>query len=941
MLHEARRIPGATYRLQLHQGFPFAQAEGLLPYLRELGVTECYCSPILLSGPGSTHGYDVNDYRKIDTELGGAEGFARFSAAARGLDLGILLDFVPNHMGINGPFNSWWRDVLASGPSSPYARFFDIYWNDKAEHGRRRVLVPILDAPYGRVLEAGRLQLAYGSGEFAVRYGEMEFPLSPPTYRDILQPVAEGDSGPPAGRDELRGFAREFAAYSDPVGEWPLEHAKARAGEIEKAKGRLAALLENSPELHAQVASRLQKLNGRAGEPRSFDALHAILEEQHYRLAHWKTGAHETNYRRFFAVDSLVGLRMEDPEVFRESHMLLGRLLREGLVTGLRIDHVDGLWDPEEYLGRLQALPAPADAGPGPLFVVVEKILEGREALPGSWAAHGTTGYEFISDLAGLLVRAESEKRFTEIYASFTGRTANFADIVYEKKRIVLEDLFPNAVNNLAAALAEILETDRYWRDLTLHDLTAVVREIMANFGIYRTYRRMDGAVSPADRAEIGAACARAFARSPLLDVNVFEFVRGVLQGDYPGEAASAEIRARVSHWALTFQQYTGAVMAKAVEDTAYYTYNRLIALNEVGGDPAAFGLEVAAFHAANAARQVAMPHSLLATSTHDTKLSEDTRARLYVLSELPGEWEAWVAEWSALNQSHKTMVDGRPAPDANEEYRLYQTLLAAWPLDDVLGDGLRERIRDYLRKAVNEGKENTTWRHPSAAWVEACDRFVAALLDEVKSAEFLASFRPKALRLAHLGSVNSLTQLVLKATCPGVPDFYQGAEAWDFSLVDPDNRRPVDHAAHAQLLEAAQAAAPHELLRHWKDGAIKLRVMQALLCFRREHAALFAAGGYQPLAAEGAFGHQVVAFLREGEGEQVLVVVPRLTARLACPPLGLAWDETAVRLPTAAAGVDVITGRKSPATDLLPLADLLADLPFAVLHFRSSPPAQ
>jgi len=761
----------------------------------------------------------------------------------------------------------------------------------------------------------------------------MDFPLAPRTYREVLLPLTDGGRATPAARAELRESVEALTALDAPIGELPLVRAKARAREIESAKRRLAKLLAGDAGLRETLEARLRQLNGTAGDVKSFDPLHAILEEQHYRLAHWKTGAHETNYRRFFAIDSLVGLRMEDPEVFRESHVLLGLLLAENAVTGLRIDHVDGLWDPEEYLGRLQRFwRKPGDSG-APLFVVVEKILAAHESLPPAWAAHGTTGYEFIGALAGLFVKPESEKRFTDCYAAFTGRTAEFADIVYEKKRLVLEDLFANAVNNLAAALAEILDADRCWRDLTLHELTVIVREIMADLGVYRTYRRMGEAVSAADRSEIEAACARAIARSPLLDAEAFEFVREVILGGYRGPGAEPEYRHRLDHWVLTFQQYTGAVMAKAVEDTAFYTYNRLIALNEVGGDPVRFGAEVAAFHAANAARIREAPQSLLATSTHDTKLSEDARARLYALSELPGEWETWLAEWAALNRRHKTEIDGRAAPDANEEYRLYQTLLAAWPLDDAVDERFRGRIRDYLRKAVNEAKENTTWRHPNEAWVQACDRFVAALLDEDSGAEFLASFRPRALRLAQLGVVNSLAQLVLKATCPGVPDFYQGTETWDFSLVDPDNRRPVDYDGHRQLLEAAQAAAPHELLRHWKDGAIKVRVMQALLAFRQSRAELFATGNYRPLDAEGAFAQQVVAFAREGSGGQVIVVVPRLTARLACPPLGLVWDDTALRLPAAVAAVDVITGRKFPAASVLPLADILGDLPFAVLE--------
>jgi (1->4)-alpha-D-glucan 1-alpha-D-glucosylmutase len=619
--------------------------------------------------------------------------------------------------------------------------------------------------------------------------------------------------------------------------------------------------------------------------------------------------------------------------VFRECHELLGRLVREGKVAGLRIDHIDGLRQPEDYLQRLQTLDRP-DAS-RPLYVVVEKILAQDESLPDRWTTHGTTGYDFIFRLAKVLVNPSTEMRLDDVYRNFTGETAAYQEIVYEKKKLIIAELFVNAVSNLGAELVEILTVDRYWRDLTRHELTTVVSEFMANMPVYRTYRRRQHPVSAADQRVLEEMCAKTLARNPRSDPEPFYFVRDLLIGLYPPADSPEDFRDSLLSWVLTFQQYTGAVMAKAVEDTTFYTYNRLIALNEVGGEPGHRGGTVDDFHHANIVRQTNCPYTMLATSTHDTKLSEDIRARLYVLSELADEWEGWLKEWDALTGKFTTQLEGQTAPDALDRYRFFQALLGAWPLDEAALDAnFQNRMREHFRKAVSEAKRHTSILQANEAYFTACDRFAEGLTTPSISTDFQASFQPVATRIARQGMVNSLSQLVLKCTVPGVPDFYQGNEIWDFSLVDPDNRREVDFVHRQQLLEKAAAMTPSALVENWREGGIKLRTMQVLLKFRADHPELFSGGQYQPLEADGVYKDHLIAFRRSCGASNLLVVVPRLTAKIGAPPLGPVWDDT--RLAAQSNGVtwrDIFTGKVFPAGESLHLRSLFADVPFAVLE--------
>ncbi len=832
------RPPLATYRVQLHPGFAFDDLAALVPGLRALGVSHCYCSPIFRPAPGSLHGYDVCDYDTVNPEIGGEEGLRRLSATLREHGMGLMLDFVPNHMGIDGPLNRWWRDVLEHGRDSEFADFFDIHWDGFSEAAGARVLAPLLPDHYGMMLERGELRLVHERGAFALAYGEARLPLRPETTTDL---------------------AKELPAKAD----------------------------------EAAVAELLRSYNGRPGDPSSFDRLDRLIDRQHYRLVRWQAGAHGANYRRFFAIDTLVGLRMEDVRVFERVHAGLRELIREGVVGALRIDHIDGLRDPAGYLERLQTLAAETGATGGRRFpVYVEKILAAGETPPSSWLAEGTTGYEFIDQLAGLFVDRRQEAAFDAIHAGFTGKREDFAEEVLRNKRLVLDEMFANTVLMLAQSLRELVQVDRRWRDFTVIELASAIRALLAGFRVYRTYRRL-GPAEGADREEILRAARAALEIDPRIEPATVGFVRDALLGDYPEAGAYPPHRDAVEAWALTFQQYTGAVTAKAVEDTAYYTCNRLVGLNEVGGEPGVFGREPAEFHRANLARLERAPRCLLTTSTHDTKMSEDVRARLLALSEIPWEWRAWLEEWRAINASAKTEVGGRMAPDAGEEYRLYQMMLGAWPLPPASADGpFLRRMEEHLRKAVSEAKVNTSILHPNEAWLAACDRFVETLLAP-EGGRFLERFRPAAERLARLGLVNSLAQVALKLTAPGVPDIYQGNQGWDFSLVDPDNRRAVDHDALARLAESSARAAPADLLALWRDGGIKLALTRALLRHRREHPALFERGSYAPLRIGGPLAEHALGFVRAEGAERLLVLVPRLVAHLGWPPVGAVWDDT------------------------------------------------
>ena len=920
-------IPSATYRLQFHREFTFAQAAEILDYLHELGISHVYSSPFFHAGAASTHGYDVADHNRINPALGGEEQFIRFADGLRARNMGHLLDFVPNHMGISEPINRWWMDVLENGPSSQFANYFDIEWHPQKEELENKVLLPVLGDRYGRILEKSEFKLTLEEGAFFLHYYETKLPVNPRSYPLILKKAAErlGEAVSTETHDELLSISTAFAslphrAMAD------LEAVKTRAREKEVGKRRLARLIESAPEIGSVIEQTLRAFEGTPGEPASFNAMEELLDAQVYRLAYWRVAAEEINYRRFFDVNTLAAIRTEVPEVFAAAHDLVFKMIERGDVTGLRIDHIDGLWNPRAYLEKLRER-FPKDQ----LYLVVEKILAADEWLPAEWPVHGTTGYEFASDVTEVLVDPAAERVLTELYAPFA-EDMQLDDLLHEKKLFITRMTMASEMVALGRMLTRIAERGRHTRDFTQSQLTAAVRETIACLPVYRTYISPEESARDEDRLIILRTVRKARHRNPSIDKPVFDFLAKVLLLEFP-EGRSDDYEERI-RFALKFQQCSGPVMAKAVEDTTFYIYARLIALNEVGGDPGRFGLSVAQFHARNVERLRRCPHTLLATSTHDTKRSEDVRARIVAISEIANDWRKAVLKWSADNAALKTEVDGQLAPSANEEYFLYQTLVGAWPLiplDDTSRAELVSRVQDYMVKSLKEAKLNSSWIDPNEEWEKATRDFVAAILDPVRGRKFLRNFEPVANRIAQLGAINSLTQLVLKCTTPGVPDFYQGCETWDFSLVDPDNRRPVNFAHRHQLLASLKGATPTALLATWTSGAVKLFVARSLLQLRGEAPEVFRAGNYRALDTFGVHAERVVAFIREHQGTTIAVVVPRLTGKLGFPAIGKVWKDTTVDLP-AGCWRDVFSGREIELKDAARMADLLAQFPVACL---------
>lgn len=913
-------IPTATYRLQFHAGFTFAGARALVPYLARLGISHVYASPFFRAAPGSLHGYDVYDHNALNPEVGSRADFEAFSAELKAHGLGLIADFVPNHMGIERALNPWWRDVLENGPSSPYAQFFDIEWRPVKRELENKVLLPVLGEQYGYTLENDGFRVAFADGDFTLLYGDFTLPLAPHSTQPLLQRAVGLLTPAPA---ELPSIITALQ-HLPPSTETRPERIAERVRERQSIRERLTRLCAETP----AVADAMQQVIAEWNDPQDagrFDRLDGLISAQAYRLSSWRVAGEEINYRRFFDVNTLAAIRMELREVFDQTHRLLFELLDAGHLTGVRIDHIDGLAYPREYLERLRARGGPA------LYLLVEKILGPDEKLPPDWPVQGTTGYEFSNHLVQLLVAANNASQIAATYERFLGFRLDYGEVAYRSKKLAMESSMASEVNVLGHLLNRISESHRWYRDFTANALTGAVREVIACFPVYRTYLDPAQPADESDRRVINRALALARRRNQAMERTVFEFLRDVL---LPPEGNLHPVDEELRRdFVLQFQQGTGPITAKGVEDTAFYVFNRLVALNEVGGEPAATGLSIEAFHRQNAARLADFPHSLLATSTHDTKRSEDVRARLAAISEVPGEWARAVRRWQTMNRKHRREIDGEPAPDANEEYLLYQTLAGAWPLEG-LHDGNRaeftQRIQDYMVKALHEAKVNSSWLEPNAAWDEAVREFIAALLSAGGRNRFPPSLAPFAERLAQIGMVNSLTQTVLKLTCPGVPDFYQGSELWDFSLVDPDNRRPVDYALRQRQLENVAHADPRELLENWRDGRIKMFVIHRLLALRRAHAEIFSSGTYEPVATDGPFADKLIAFQRRGGSATVLVIVARHTGPLGWPPLGGVWADTCITS-SAARWRDVFTGREHSG-DALAAGAVFAELPFAVL---------
>ena len=875
--------PLATYRVQFHRGFAFDDAANIAGYLADLGVSHLYSSPYLQAVPGSNHGYDVIDHERVNEELGGADGHTRlcFTLARHGL--GQILDVVPNHMAIAARGNAWWWDVLENGPSSRHASYFDVDWDPPESRLRNTVLLPLLGEHYGRALEAGLLRLHRDGATFTVTYHDHAFPVAPPSLDE------------PLGTAAARARSDTLAFIADAFGRLPLSTAtdwlsvQQRHRDKEVLRGLLDRLLREEPEVTAAVDRVVEEVNA------SPDAMDALIEGQNYRLAFWRTAGRELGYRRFFDINTLVGLRIEEDRVFADTHGLVLRWLGEGMLDGLRIDHPDGLRDPEHYFRRLHTASPTA-------WIVAEKILGPGERLRESWAVAGTTGYDFLNRVGGLFIDPESEKTLTRFYADFTGEPTDFAAVARQKKHRVMRDVLGSDVNRLTALFLEVCERHRRHRDYTRHELHEALREIVAWFPVYRTYARAEAGQIHADdvRHATDAVEAAKAARSDL-DADLFDFFRDLLLLRLPGPAESELV--------MRFQQLTGPVMAKGVEDTAFYCFNRLVALNEVGGDPGRFGVSVEEFHRECAETQARWPQTMLATSTHDTKRGEDVRARLALLSEIPERWSAAVERWTVMNEPHRR----GDMPDRNAEYLLYQTLCGAWPLTP-------ERAVAYMEKAAREAKVHTSWTDPRSAYEEALRGFV---LDALADRKFVDDLERFVAPLVEPGRINSLAQTLIKLTAPGVPDVYQGTELWTLTLVDPDNRTPVDYALRRRLLDELEDTTPEDVWRRIDEGLPKLWTIRQALGLRRRRPELFGArGDYRPLEARGVRAGHAIVFMR---GEAAITIAPRLLLGL-----GGDWGDTALDVPDGRwrneLTGDVVSGGS------VKLGDLLHRFPVALL---------
>ncbi|MCK4910512.1 MAG: malto-oligosyltrehalose synthase [Thermodesulfovibrionales bacterium] len=984
---EPIRWPVSCYRLQFNKGFTFRDAEHVLPYLKRLGITDIYSSPYFRAKPGSTHGYDITDYTSLNPELGSEDDFISFSDTLRSLGMGLIMDIVPNHMSIASKTNPWWRDVLENGPASPHAEHFDIDWKPIKEELEGKVIVPVLGGQYGEVLESCGLRLAYGEEGFSVRYYEHDLPIDPSTLNQILEHARKSlmealDKNAP-DLLELQSIITAVSNLPDRYERDP-DKVDERYREKEVIKRRITALNHTSVGFRAALKKTVFIFNGEEKNPESFDMLDSLLGTQVYRLAFWQVATEEINYRRFFDINDLAAVRNERPSTFDQSHALVLRHIAEGRITGLRVDHPDGLFDPDSYFSRLQkncfihmVLGRAGETDPSretvdalselyeaekkttpsivdSFYIIGEKILVGSERLPRQWPISGTTGYSFMNSAGGLFVDSLNLKNFTEVYQRFIRRKDDFQDMLYQKKKLIMNSFMAGEINVLGRALDIISEQDRRFRDFTLGSLVEAIMETIACFPVYRTYVN-DSGITDRDSGYMASAIAKAGRFRRDLPSSLFEFLHDVLTLNYPkGPEGYPESRKRQwLEFTMRFQQITGPIMAKGLEDTVFYSYNRLVSLNEVGGNPSNFGTSREAFHGDNIERLKHWPGSLIATSTHDHKRSEDVRARISVLSEMPEAWREHLMHWGRINRKFKTKSDGTLLPDRNDEYLLYQILLGAWPheglaKDDIGMEGFGSRIKHYMTKAAREAKTHTTWISPDMEYEDALESFIDRAL---ASEDFMGSFVDIQQTVSFYGMLNSLSQTLLKITCPGVPDFYQGTEIWNLTLVDPDNRLPVDYGRLEHMLAEAEGAPEgfrKSMFQNPDNGRIKLFLTRKALMYRFDNMDLFLEGGYTPLEVSGARGRHIVAFARSLGSLTAIVIVPRLMTQVIPAgefPIGSCWEDTRVTLPqemrargffkNILTGDHLNTGGAEGSRPFISVQEALSTLPVCLLEGR------
>ncbi|OVE75539.1 malto-oligosyltrehalose synthase [bacterium F11] len=912
------RHPISTYRFQFNSSFTFQQAESLLDYLGLLGITDIYSSPILQARKDSVHGYDCIDPTTLNKDIGTEEDFNKMADALKEKGMGLIVDIVPNHMCITDSLNLWWMDVLENGPSSKFSKYFDINWKPTKAELKNKVLLPFLGDQYGRVIENQEIQLSYQDGAFFSNYYDYRLPLAPKTWVLILEPLLNKiKSQIPQSEPHLRELESIVTALNHLPDRTEKDVVKMEERYREKdiIKDRLSKLINGNTQLAKVLQNEIRSINGSKDNPHSFNRLEELLREQAYRLSFWRVAADEINYRRFFDINDLAAIRVEEPEVFEGLHRWVLEKVKQGRITGFRIDHVDGLFSPQVYLEDLQRhcldhySNKNNDGSKDSLFyVVVEKILEGKEELKTSWPIFGTTGYDFMNTLNELFIHQDNRKLFQNTYRNFTGQNIKFNDLLCSSKKFIMLVSNASELTVLAHKLDTISEQHRYSRDFTLDSLKFVLREVIACFPVYRSYTTYDNEkVDGEDREHIEYAIHSAKQRNLSTDPSLFDFVGDVLLMQDPPGLNSSQITER-REFVMRFQQITGPIMAKGLEDTAFYRYFPLASQNEVGGNPDHFGIPLEEFHRRSIQRQMKWPGTLNATTTHDTKRSEDVRARINVLSEIPAQWHNALTHWHSLNADKKKTIDGIEAPDSNEEYLLYQTLIGTWPYSKKNDQEYEERIGGYMVKALREAKNHSSWLRPNESYEKAILDFINDLLNNNLKNKFLESFESFIEPIIKAGILNSLCQTVLKVTSPGIPDFYQGTEVWNLSLVDPDNRRPVDYDHLRGLLTSFDGIEDddvcrniNEMISRPEDGKIKLYVTKTLLQLRRREKELFVKGKYIPLTVTGPNKKQVCAFARECEEKKVVVVVSRFyleeksQTKLTLPK---DWGDTFIQLP-------------------------------------------
>jgi (1->4)-alpha-D-glucan 1-alpha-D-glucosylmutase len=945
------RIPLACYRLQFNRDFTFSRASETLDYLSRLGITDIYASPLLQSRSGSRHGYDVTDPTRINSELGNEEQFEAFQSALQKQGMGLLLDIVPNHMAAS-PENPWWMDVLENGPGSAYAAYFDIDWHPPFRTLDGKILLPVLGNFYGQTLNNQEFQLVFRRGSFLIQYYDMSFPLTPKSYRRILkhrEHVLEKRLGADsASFQEYLGIVAALAALPERQS-LTIDNAGERRLQVEGIKERLRQLHETNREVQRFVRDNLRIFNGRRNQPDSFRNLDRLLSEQAYVLAYWQNVNEGINYRRFFTITDLVGMRVEDPVVFEAIHRVILQLIERRVVTGLRIDHIDGLRDPLGYLRRLQerATSSQETGSSNGFYVIVEKIVSGIEKLPRDWPVEGTTGYEFLNAVNQLFVHPDGARAIEQIYLRFLKRQLAYEDVLYQKKKLVMSTLLSAEMRYLGRQLGVLAQSDRYARDLPQMELAQALIEITACLPVYRTYTR-SMEVPPEAKRHISRALDAARDRNPRLDSSCLDFVRDVLLLKDAGHLFAEQREARLA-FVMRWQQFTGPIVAKGLEDTVLYVYCPLLSLNEVGGNPSPSAVVAPAFNELAKERQHRWRYGLSSTATHDTKRGEDVRARINVLSEIPAEWQTRLNKWGRWNKKKKEIVESQEVPDRNEEIFLYQTLLGAWPLEKDEMPQCRERLEAYVIKAIREAMVHTRWTQPNTAHERAVANFLKAVLEPAGDNLFLNDFLKFQQKIALYGMLNGLAQVLVKMTSPGVPDIYQGCDLWDLRLVDPDNRGPVDFNRRSALLdEIEKRSKPDplrfvgELFQNWHDGRIKLYLIWRILNLRRAHPRVFFNGQFLAMESTGRRGNNLIAYARRKRDIWIMTVVPRWLAR-SNAPLSSArsdfWRGSHVVLPANApqSWLNTLTGETLKTSHLqrrgrLSCQDVFSNFPVAVL---------